>query len=219
MPRIRVLIADDHVILAQGLRHLLSKSFDVVGTVTDGHALVQAAKDLTPDVILTDLSMPVLNGLDALRSLKTSGVRAKVIVLTMHRELAAVAGAFRAGASGYLVKESAGEELFDAIQQVYDGQRYLTPLVGYSLSSILVMDVDDAEPVASPLTVRQREVLRLLTLGRTMKEVAGELGISVRTAETHKYSMMEALGIRTTAELIQYALRSDGSLAGKLLPS
>jgi DNA-binding NarL/FixJ family response regulator len=158
-------------------------------------------------IMVTDISMPLLNGLEAVRKLKAEGISVKVIVLTMHREARIAEDAFRAGASGYLLKESAGDELTDAIQQVFDGHNYLTPLIDTDLLSILI-DARRREPADSGLTPRQREVLQLVVEGKTMKEAAALLNISARTVESHKYEMMQALGIETTAELIQYGLRS-----------
>jgi DNA-binding NarL/FixJ family response regulator len=206
MPSIKVLLADDHVIVAQGLESLLKDSFTLVGTVRDGRALLEAAARLKPDVIVTDISMPLLNGLDAIRQLKSTGIQAKVIFLTMHADAQLAAEAFRVGASGFVLKQSAGEELIQAINEVIQGRAYLTPLIAKDLITVL-MEAKDQGGDAGKLTPRQREVLQLIAEGRTMKEVAGILHISARTAETHKYEMMEVLGVHTTAELVQCAIR------------
>jgi DNA-binding NarL/FixJ family response regulator len=194
------------VIVAQGLASLLKESFDLVGTVRDGRALLDAAEQLKPDVIVTDISMPLLNGLDACRQLKSNGIEAKVVILTMHADPHMAAEAFRAGASGFVLKQSAGEELVQAIQEIVQGRAYLTPLIAKDMISVL-MEAKGEGGSEAKLTPRQREVLQLIAEGRTMKEVAGILKISARTAETHKYEMMGVLGVRTTAELIQCAIR------------
>jgi DNA-binding NarL/FixJ family response regulator len=206
MPSTRVLLADDHMIVAQGLESLLKDSFTLVGTVRDGRALLEAATRLKPDVIVTDISMPLLNGLDAVRQLKSGGIEAKVIFLTMHADAQLAAEAFRAGASGFVLKQSAGEELIQAINEVIQGRAYLTPLIAKDMITVL-MEAKDQGGASGKLTSRQREVLQLIAEGRTMKEVAGILNISARTAETHKYETMEVLGVHTTAELVQCAIR------------
>jgi DNA-binding NarL/FixJ family response regulator len=202
-----ILLADDHPIVAEGLQRLLEGRFEFIGRVSDGRALVEAAKRTMPAVIVVDICMPLLNGLDAVRLLKKEGVRSKVIFLTMHSDSNLVAEAFHAGASAYLLKQSAGEELTEAIEQVLAGRSYITPLIANDVISFLVNS--ERQPSKSPveLTIRQREVLQLIAEGKTMKEVASLLGISARTAETHKYEMMEALGVQTTAELIRYAVK------------
>jgi DNA-binding NarL/FixJ family response regulator len=202
----KVLLADDHAIVAQGLQLLLKDSFNLVGTVHDGRALLEAAARLKPDIIIADISMPLLNGLDAVRQLKSNGIQAKVIILTMHADPHLAADAFRAGASGFVLKDSAGEELIQAIQEILQGRAYLTPLIAKDMITVL-MEAKSEGGSEAKLTPRQREVLQLIAEGRTMKEVAGILNISSRTAETHKYEMMDVLGVRTTAELIQCAIR------------
>ena len=207
MTRPSILLADDHAIVAEGLQSLLEGTFDFVGRVSDGRALVEAARRLTPAVIVADISMPLLNGLDAVRLLKKEGLRSKVIFLTMHSDSNLVAEAFRAGASAYLLKQSAGEELTQAIEHVLSGRTYITPLITTDLISFLVDSGKQASKSHVDLTLRQREVLQLIAEGCTMKEVATLLGISTRTAETHKYEMMQSLGVQTTAELIRYAVK------------
>ena len=202
-----VLLADDHTIVAEGLEKLLSERFKVLETVHDGRALTAAAERLRPDVVVTDISMPLLNGLDAVRKIKTSLPRTKVVVLTMHADPQLAVQAFRAGASAYLLKVSAGEELVRAIGEALQGRMYLSPLISKDLISVLLEAQRDPAAETSPLTPRQREVLQLIAEGRTMKEIASILNISQRTAETHKYAMMESLGLETTASLIQYAMR------------
>jgi DNA-binding NarL/FixJ family response regulator len=205
--RAKVLLADDHTIVAQGLGAILKESFDLVGTVSDGRSLIDSAKQLKPDIIVTDISMPLLNGLDAIRKLKSEGVTARVIVLTMHSEAHLAAEAFGAGASGYVLKHAAGEELVSAIHEALRGRVYLTPLIAKDLITVLMEARNQPESQKFKLTPRQREVLQLVGEGRTMKEVAATLNISTRTAESHKYGIMEALGVQTTAELVQHAIR------------
>jgi len=190
------------MLFAEGLQSLLRDEFELLGTVANGKELVEATHRLNPEVILVDISMPVLNGFDAVRRIRKDGNSAKVIFLTMHDDETLVAEAFRCGGSGYVLKQAAGEELVTAIREVAQGNNYLTPLVTSK----------PVEPLASgtsrlTLTPRQREVLKLISEGMTMKEIAVELNISTRTAESHKYEMMQALGVETTAELIRYALR------------
>jgi DNA-binding NarL/FixJ family response regulator len=199
-----VLIADDHAIVAEGLARLLKENdFDVVGTVGDGQLLFDEASRLHPDVIVTDLTMPGLSGLDVLTRLKADGIASKVILLTMHNDADLATVAMRGGASGFLLKESAGEELLEAIRQALRGRVYLTP----ALTSGVMERMDSSTPAAAPqLTPRQIDVLRMIVKGQRMKEIAENLGLSVRTVETHKYEMMETLGLHSTAELVRYAL-------------
>jgi DNA-binding NarL/FixJ family response regulator len=193
--------------VAEALAALLKNSYDLVGLVGDGHALVEAAALLKPDVIIADIFMPGLNGLDAARQLKSRGVDSKIIFLTVHVEPALAAEAFRAGASGFISKHSAVEELVQAVQEVMSGRVYVTPLLAKGMIDVLIDSKEHASSAKPELTPRQREVLQLVAEGRTMKQVADVLGISARTAETHKYEAMEALGVKTTAELIQWAIR------------
>ena len=203
MSRPKILLADDHKMFAQGLESLLQDECELLATVEDGQALVDAAVLLEPDIIIADISMPILNGFDAVRRLKKKGVSARIIFLTMHADNALVAEAIRCGASGYVLKQSAGEELLWAIRQVFEGGTFFPTLVDHK------MDQPRGEKMAHrlQLTRRQSDVLRLIAQGRTMKEVASELGISTRTAESHKYEMMGVMGVQTTAELVQYALK------------
>jgi len=203
--RTTVLLADDHKMFAQGLRALLEDEFDLVGSVENGQALVDAAAKSNPDVIVVDISMPVMNGLDAVRQLKERRIPAKIIFLTMHADDRLLAEAFRCGGSGYVLKQSAGEELILAIKQVLAGHKYVTPLLAKEWVEDVSKGIDVRKKLA--LTPRQREVLRLIIEGCTMKEVANRMGISTRTAESHKYEMMEGMGVDSTAELIQYAVK------------
>jgi len=206
MPKVRVLLADDHALVAEGLKSLLKDHFELVGVVHDGRALLDAAEKLRPDVIVTDISMPLLNGLDAVRQIHAQRPETRIIILTMHRDTHLAASAFRAGVSGYLLKISPGEELVNAIREVAQGHSFVTTLLAKDLINLL-MDSGPERENESPLTPRQREVLQLIAEGRTMKEVAAVLNISPRTAESHKYDIMQALGVATTAELVQCAVR------------
>lgn len=205
MHRPRLLLADDHMMFSQGLQSLLEDEFDLVGAVADGEALIEAAVRLKPDVIIVDISMPVMNGFDSVRRLKQQGADAKIIFLTMHADDRLLAEAFRCGGSGYVLKQSAGEELIEGIRQVMQGKKYVTPLIASEWAEHVAHGAQGGQKLS--LTPRQREVLQLVIEGCTMKEVATRLGISTRTAESHKYEMMEGLGVETTAELIQYAVK------------
>ncbi len=200
-----ILIADDHTIVAEGLVKLLSRRFDVVATVADGTALVEAAERLRPDIIIADLEMPSLSGLEALERLKKRGVASKFVILTMHKEASVAARAMRAGASAFLLKHSAGNELIDAIDEVLDGRTYLAPAVTKDILAAL----DEGRGDEIELTRRQRDVLRLIVEGRRMKEIAAILDLSARTVETHKYEMMRVLGVQSTAELVALAVKRD----------
>jgi DNA-binding NarL/FixJ family response regulator len=202
---IKVLLADDHAIVSQGLAALLKQRFDLVGTVSDGRALLTAVEELSPDIVVTDISMPGLNGLDAVRHIRKSKINVKVLILTMHAEPNLVAEALKAGASGYLLKTSAVEELETAIMEVLKGRTYVTSLIAKDVFSLLIDTGSESD--SERLTLRQREVLQLIAEGRTMKEVASILSISPRTAESHKYEMMNVLGCQTTADLIHYAIK------------
>jgi len=202
MARATVLLADDHPVVAEGLASLLRSEFDVVSTVTDGAQLVEAARRLRPDVIVTDLTMPKMNGLEALHRLKPDGLTTKVIVLTIHANAELAAEALRTGAAGFIVKDAASNELLDAIRSVLRGKTYLSPEISQSVVTALTQSTTGG----GKLTLRQRDVLRLLADGRTMKEVADILGVSPRTVEKHKYQAMETLGLGSTAELIRYAV-------------
>ncbi|MET0167994.1 MAG: response regulator transcription factor [Vicinamibacterales bacterium] len=204
MKRHTVLLADDHAIVTEGLARLLREhEFDVVGAVGDGQLLIDAARQHRPDVIVTDLSMPGLSGLDVLARLRAERIDSKVVVLTMHNDADLATVAMRAGASGFLLKESAGEELVAAIRQALQGRVYLTPALTRDVLERMAGSAGASEP---QLTPRQRDVLRLIVKGQRMKEIAANLGLSTRTVETHKYEMMEALGLHSTAELVRYAL-------------
>jgi DNA-binding NarL/FixJ family response regulator len=203
----RVLLADDHVIVAQGFEALLKPNFDVVGSVRDGRALVAAVDELHPDLVITSISMPGLNGLEAIRQIRKSWAKLPLIVLTVHVEPSLVAEALKAGANGYVLKTSPMEELEFAIREVMLGRTYVTSVIAKDVYSLLMQPGGSSSGVTAQITARQREVLQLVAEGRTMKEIAAILNISPRTAESHKYEMMSMLGIQTTAELIHYAIK------------
>jgi DNA-binding NarL/FixJ family response regulator len=207
MTRTRILLADDHVILTEALVHVLKQHFDIVAVVHDGRALIASSKDLRPDVIVTDISMRDLNGIDAARTIRKEAPTSKILFLSMHADLPLVEEAFRAGALGYVLKICGTEELIKAINCVAKGTTYITPLLAGDLISTLLTVGPQQKARETTLTARQREVLQLLAEGKTMKEVATQLGISTRTTESHKYEIMRQLGIQTTAELIRYAVR------------
>jgi DNA-binding NarL/FixJ family response regulator len=206
--RTSVLLADDHRMVLDCLTRLLQKDFDVLGTAVDGHGLIEMARRTRPEVIVMDLTMPSMNGIQATRALRKERSLAKILVLTMHSELSMIEEAFRAGASGIVLKAGSPEEFVTAVQFVADGATYITPLLaGDLISSLMKARATNAD--REPLTARQREVVRLLAEGNTMKEVAAFLGISTRTAEGHKYETMRALGVPTVADLIRYAIRME----------
>ena len=205
--RPRVLLCDDHLLVAEALKSLLAPEFDLVGVVEDGRAMIEAAGTLRPDVIVADVSMPHLNGIDALVRLRQGGDHTPVVFLTMHRDVAFARRALEAGASGFVLKHSAPAELLTAIRAALEGQIYLTPqLAGEVLDSMKQGPGKAADPVVS-LTPRQREIVQLVAEGRSAKEIAASLSISTRTVEFHKYQMMETLGLHTTSELIHFAIK------------
>jgi DNA-binding NarL/FixJ family response regulator len=206
MKRPRVLLADDHQMLLDALKGLLEPGYEVVGLVTDGRALLKAAEKLRPDIIVLDIAMPQLNGLDAGRQLKQTMPTVKLIYMTMNEDPYLVGEAFRAGASAYLLKQAAGVELNRAIQAALKGGSFVTPSVAKGLDDISMRDPKNRELAPEP-TGRQREVIQLLAEGRTMKEVAKLLFITPRTVAAHKYTAMELLQVKTSAELIQYAVK------------
>lgn len=202
----RVLLADDHRMLREIFTQILEPCCDVVGAVGDGRALLTSAAELKPDVVVVDVSMPLLNGLDAARQLKRSMPEVKIVFLTVNEDPGLAAEAFRIGASGYLLKNSAAAELLRAITEAMEGRSYVTPLVAKELVESLVHSPQAAtrHDLASP---RQREVLQLLAEGHTMKKIARILNIKPRTVAFHKYGMMKNLGVKSTAQLLQTAFR------------
>jgi DNA-binding NarL/FixJ family response regulator len=203
--RPRVLLADDHRMVAEGLKSLLCDEFELVGVVEDGRALVEAAKQLQPDVIVADITMPHLNGLDALRPLQRDNSRVKVVFLTMHRDVAYARRAMESGASGFVLKHSAPAELVVAIRAALAGKTYLTPTLAVEV--LQAMQQGGKPDETAKLTPRQREILQLLAEGRSAKEIAAELGISTRTVEFHKYQLMETLNLHNGAELVHFAIK------------
>ena len=207
MNRPRVLLADDHRMVAEGLKGVLADEFEVVGVVEDGRAMVAAANKLRPDVVVADISMPHLNGIDALPRLKKDNPDIKVVFLTMHQNAAYARRALEAGAAGFVVKHSAPEELVMAIRAALKGKTFITPaLTEDVLESIQQGSKGGNDPSAS-LTPRQREILQLLAEGRSAKEIAETLAISPRTVEFHKYHMMETHCFHNSAELIHFAIK------------
>ena len=205
MSATRVLLADDHALLLGAFEKLLAAECEIVGTVTDGRELVSAAQRLKPEVIVLDIGMPLLNGLEAGRQIKQVLPATKLVYLTMNEDSDLAAEAFRAGASAYLLKRSATSELLTAIREVTRGRSYVTPLVTAGLMGSF-MQPQERKPLRE-LTARQREVLQLLAEGYSMKQIADMLNVTPRTVQFHKYRMMQQLGIRTSAELIQFAVR------------
>jgi DNA-binding NarL/FixJ family response regulator len=193
--------------LIDGLCHMLGRDFEVVGVARDGRTMIEMAKEKRPDVIVTDISMPNLNGIDAARILRQDIPSVKILFLTMHSDFPLVEEAFRVGASGFVLKTCDMSELVKAIQSIAKGSIYITPLLAVDLISILMIRDAKETSRGTSLTSRQREVLQLLAEGKTMKEAAALLGISTRTAESHKYEIMRQLGFKSTAELIRYAIR------------
>ena len=205
--RPRLLLADDHRMVAEGLKSLLSSEFELLDVVADGRALVTAAKRLCPDVIVADITMPHLNGIDALRQLKKDDPSVKVVFLTMHQEVAYARRALEAGASGFVLKHSAPAELITAIRAALSGKTYITPALAGEVFHALQHEPQQTEDPAAKLTPRQREILQLLAEGRSAKEIASTLAISPRTVEFHKYQMMETLGLHHSAELVHFAIK------------
>jgi len=208
MKRPRVLLADDHQMVADALRGVLEPNCEVVGTVNNGHALLRAAATLQPEVIVLDIAMPEMNGLDAARHLKRSVPKAKLIFLTMNEDPQLVGEAFRSGASAFLLKQSAAFELTEAVEKVLKGGSYVTPRAAKGQDNIFLRGPQAREKAAEP-TLRQREVIQLLAEGRSMKEAADILKITRRTVASHKYAAMELLQLKTNAELVQYAVKHN----------
>lgn len=206
--RPRVLLADDHRLVAEGIKTLLDPEFEVVGMVEDGLELLEAAQRLRPDVVVADITMPRLNGIDAIARLRRIDARVRVVLLTMHPEAMYLRRALEAGAAGYVLKHAAPQELVAAIRTVLSGKTYVAPtLVGDLMRDPARRGGGSRDPLAS-LTARQREILQLVAEGRTAKEIGGALAISARTVEFHKYQLMDALGLHTTADLVHFAIRN-----------
>ena len=202
----RLLLADDHTLLLEGIRLLLEPEYELVGSVEDGLALLAAAKTLKPDVILLDISMPLLNGIDAARRLRKIVPSARLIFVTMHADADFVLEAFRVGAMGYVLKRAAASELLTAIREVLKGNHYVSPLVTRNALELLVSIPKLRGKFSDRLTPRQREVLQLVAEGRSRKEIAAFLNISVKTVEFHKAALMRELNLATTADFTRYAI-------------
>ncbi|MHC9063256.1 response regulator [Nitrospira sp. CMX1] len=206
MPKPRVLLADDHRLVLEGFRRILEGQYELVGAVEDGRALLDIAKKLQPDIVILDLSMPLLNGIDATTRLRKICPSTKIIIVTMHADKDYVRSAFEAGASAYVLKRSAVDELEQAIQAVLAGRAYITSLITKDMIDAFLCKGSDTPTEARVLTTRQREVLQLLAEGRTAKEIANLLNVSSRTVEFHKGQILLQLNLQTTADLIKYAL-------------
>ena len=207
MTRPRVLLADDHRIVAEGLKGLLAADFDLAGVVEDGRTLVDAARTLRPDVIVADISMPSLNGIEALATLRKDGLDIPVVFLTMHREVAYARRALETGAAGYVLKHSAATELLQALKAALDGGTFVSPALAGKVFEAMKEGPTSAVDPSRGLTPRQREILGMLAEGLSAKEIAAKLDISPRTVEFHKYQMMESLGAKSSAELIRIAVQ------------
>jgi len=204
----RVILADDHAIVIEGLRRVLEPGFEIVNEVQDGRALVAAVESFRPDLIIADISMPLLNGIEAARQIRKFNRKVKIIFLTMHPDVTYAAEALRAGGSAYVLKSSAGAEIREAARAVFSGRSYVTPSINKALVQAQMERPGRQDEVRFKLTSRQREVLQLIVEGRSSKEMAEVLHLSPRTIEFHKYRIMKELALRTTAELVQYAMKS-----------
>jgi DNA-binding NarL/FixJ family response regulator len=207
MKRARVLLADDHLLVAEGLKKILAAEFDLVGVVEDGRALITAMKALRPDVIVSDITMPNLNGIEALEELKKIDPGVRLIFLTMHHDVVYARRAMEAGAYGFVLKHSAPEELIMAVRAALEGRKFITPILAGELLDAMRRGPAQVVDQAGSLTLRQREILRLLAEGLSAKQMAQKLGISQRTVEFHKYRMMETLGAKTSSDLIHFAIK------------
>ena len=205
MRRPTVLLADDHVVFTDGIIRILKERFDVVGTVTDGRSILEAAARLRPDVIVTDISMPTLSGIEGLRQLKANHDESRVIFLTMHSDARLAAEAFRLGAKGFVLKQSSADELVKAIEAVLAGHTYMSSVL---TEEVLALMSDPTTTSGSDLSSRQKEVLRLIVNGHRTKEIAANLNLSPRTVETIKYEMMRNLNVHSTTELVRYSIEN-----------
>jgi DNA-binding NarL/FixJ family response regulator len=201
----RVVLADDHTIVLDGLRRILEPEVNIVGTANDGRQLVRLIEEFKPEVAVADISMPSLNGLEALRQCRSAHLRTRFIFLTANLEVGLATEAFRIGAAGYVLKVAAGEELLTAIREVLAGRTYITPRIAGEVMQNLMNPVEESGQAL--LTIREREVLQLLAEGKTLKEIGAVLNVSPRTVEFHKNNIVAKTGLRTTAELARYAAR------------
>lgn len=207
MKRPRIILADDHPIVAEGLQSLLSARFDVIAVVGDGQALLEAARSLQPDVVVADITMPLVNGIEMTARLARDEPQIKVVILTMHREEGYVRRAMEAGAAGYVLKVAAPDELLAAVDAALAGKTFVTPELASGLVGGVARNPQRSHDPKAALTPRQREILQLVAQGKTAKEVGAILGLSARTVESHKYELMKALGLERSAELVQFALK------------
>lgn len=205
--RYRLLLADDHAIVTAGLRHILEPTYEIVGEVSDGRALVLAEERLRPDIVIVDISMPLLSGIEATRQIRKHNSEVKIIFLTMHPDITYAFEALRAGGSGYVLKCAAGTEVLDAIRETMNGRIYVTPSINRELLHARIKAAGPRADASDHLTGRQREVLQLLAEGRSLKEIANILHVSIKTAEFHKYRVMKLLGLHTTAEITKVAVK------------
>ena len=205
--RPRLLLADDHKLVLEGFQRILEPEFEIAGTVGDGRALLAAAQQLHPDVILVDISMPLLNGIDATRQLSKSCPEARSIIVTMHSEKAYLVEAFRAGAWGYILKRSKPTELITAIRTVILGERYLAPELGVDAEAVWKKAQCPPNSKLPDLTPRQREVLQMVAEGLSNKEIAGQLKVSAKAVEFHKAALVRKLGTKKSSDLTRYAIR------------
>jgi DNA-binding NarL/FixJ family response regulator len=205
--RTSILFADDHRVLMDSLINILPNEFEVAGIAYDGRTMVEMARQYQPDIIVADISMPGLNGIDAARIIKKELPFTKIVFLTMHNDALLVEEAFRTGAAAFVLKISAAVELLSALRTVVRGGTYITSMIAVDVISALMTSHSEEGSAQTELTCRQRQVLQLIAEGKTMKEVATVMGISVRTAETHKYEIMRKLGVKTIAALVQQAVR------------
>jgi RNA polymerase sigma factor (sigma-70 family) len=205
--RVSVLLADDHAIVVEGLRRILEPDFDLIGAVGDGLALVELARSLHPDVIIVDVSMPLLNGIEAARQIRKTDFDVKFVFLSMHPDIVYVSEAFRAGGSAYVLKSSAGIEILKAIREAMEGRTYVTRAIDKQTLDTQIKREKRANEKFDGLSPRKREVLQMAAEGKSTKEIADILQISPRTVEFHRYRAMDSLGLHSIAELVQYAIR------------
>lgn len=208
MRPLRLLLADDHDIVIEGLRRVLDHpDFEIAGVVNDGRSLLRAAQDIRPDIIITDVTMPLLNGIEAVRGIRKNDRTVRIIFLTMHPDVTFATEGLAAGASGYVLKNSAGEELGTAIREAMKGNVFVTKSIAEAVKNAASSRAKSWRSPLDKLTLRQREVLQLLAEGLHVKAIAVKLNVSPRTVEFHKYRIMDELGLRTGAELARYAAR------------
>jgi DNA-binding NarL/FixJ family response regulator len=208
MKVLRVLLADDHAIVLEGLRHILKQEFEIVGEVADGRSLVDTALTFRPEIIITAISLPLLNGIEAAREIRKVNRKVKIIFLTMHADASYAVEALDAGGSAYILKSAGVAEILLAIREVLNGRVFVSPSINQEVLRVQMERAGRRDEVQTELTPRQREVLRLLAEGNSLKEVATALKISVKTVEFHKYRIMNQLGIRTNAEMTKYAVKA-----------